>query len=315
MSLSGMRAVVTGGAGFIGSHLVRALAAANARVQVFDDLSSGSPANLPSGTVLTRGDVRDTERVRDAVAGADLVFHLAAVSSVARCQQDLHEAHTVNLGGVVSVVEAVRDAAPAAPLLFASSAAVYGVPDALPIAESAPARPRSFYGLDKLGGERVLAMASAAYGLRVAALRVFNAYGTRQDASSPYSGVISLFASRLRAGQPVTIFGDGEQTRDFIRAEDVAAHFVAGAVHLRDRPAGTSELVNVCTGTGTRIREVFDRVAALVGSAAEPDYRPARDEDIRQSVGDPTHAAALLGIPTAAAFPAGLTEFLQAADA
>ena len=307
------RVAVTGGAGFIGFHLTRALITEGAEVTVLDDLSTGRRDNLPDGIEFVKGDVRNPAVLKRVFVGADVVFHLAAIASVARCEKEVHRSHAINLGGTVAVIEAVRDAAPTAPIIYASSAAVYGIPEQLPLPETAATVPLGFYGLDKLAGENALRKATSAFCLNAVALRLFNVYGARQDPHSPYSGVISIFADRLARGLPTAIHGDGEQTRDFIRAEDVARHFAAAADMASTAPRGTFEVFNVCTGTATTINTLYGTIAAAHGIASTPVYGPPKAGDIRHSCGDRTRARARLAVGEPMVFGEGLPAYMAAA--
>lgn len=311
MTALGRRAVVTGGAGFIGSHLTRALLAAGVETTVLDDLSTGRRDNLPRGVRLVEGDVRDPAILKRVVAGTDVVFNLAAIASVARCEEELHRSHSINLGGTVAMIEAVRDTAPAAPIIYASSAAVYGHPERSPITEDAAPRPINFYGLDKLAGEKALALGASMFGLTAVALRLFNVYGARQDPRSPYSGVISKFTDRLASGVPTVIDGDGLQSRDFISVEDVAHHFVAAAEVFAAAPRGAFEVLNVCTGTGTTINALHAMIAAALGVAAPSQHAPAKSCDIRHSCGDPAKALATLALEAPTPLETGLPAYIS----
>ena len=229
--------LVTGGAGFIGSHLVHALLTCGHSVRVLDDLSTGHVGNLGGVEALAaehgahfqfiQGDVRDDVRVRDAVEGCSAVAHLAAVASVSRSVEDPEAANSVTHGGTVNVVRCAVEAQ-VARLVLASSCAIYGDAALLPVAETSPPRPLSPYATAKLAAEEVCAAAANAGQLTAACLRFFNVFGPRQDPRSEYSGVISRFMSAAAAGKAVTIFGDGQQTRDFVYVEDVAQALTLG---------------------------------------------------------------------------------------
>ena len=204
--------LVTGGCGFIGSHLCAALVARGDRVRVLDDLSTGSRANLAPGAGLVVGDVADPAVVQGAMQGVDGCFHLAAIASVERAVREWLATHRVNLSATIGVFDAARAVGPV-PVVYASSAAVYGDQETLPIAEDAPKRPLSAYGADKLGCEQQALVAGHVHQVPTMGLRFFNVFGPRQDPKSPYSGVISIFCDRLSAGQPVQVFGDGGRSR------------------------------------------------------------------------------------------------------
>lgn len=282
--------LITGGAGFIGSHLADALIARGDQVRVLDDLSTGRRDNLPLGAELVVGDVADPAVARAAMAGVDGCFHLAAIASVARAAEDWIGTNRANLVGTITVLDAARRAR--TPVVYASSAAVYGDCPIQPIAETAPKRPLSAYGADKLACELHAAVATGVHGVPTVGLRFFNVFGPRQDPASPYSGVISIFAGRARRGEPVDVFGDGGQTRDFVYVADVVAALLAAMALL---PAG-SPVFNVCTGHATSVRELATIIATLCGRPAELRPRPPREGDIRHSVGVAANARDALGL-------------------
>lgn len=302
------RFVVTGGAGFIGSHLVDALISRGHAVRVVDDLSTGRRENLHPRAEMTLGDVADPDLMRAAMQGAAGCFHLAAVASVARCNEDWIGTHRTNLGGTISVMDAARRQGNA-PVVYASSAAVYGRQHELPITESHLARPLSAYGADKLGCELHARAAFEVHGLPTAGFRFFNVYGPRQDPSSPYSGVISVFAKRIADRQRITIDGDGEQTRDFIYVGDIVRFLLAGMMEARRShgDAGAGALVlNACTGQATSVRDLARRLADVLGAPADIVHGPGRAGDIRESLGDPGRAARVLGIRAETSLAEGL---------
>ena len=284
--------LVTGGAGFIGSHLVDRLLAAGHRVRVLDDLSTGSRANLDPACELVAADVTDADAVRAAFAGVAGCFHLAAVASVARSNEDWIGTHRANATGTVTVLDAARMAG-GVPVVYASSAAVYGEQGEGMIAETAPLAPRTAYGADKLGSELHARVAFEVHRVPTLGFRFFNVYGPRQDPSSPYSGVISLFAARLSAGQPLRIHGDGGQTRDFVFVADVVERLVRGMELLRQEPQ--ADVLNVCTGHATSIRGLAGVLTELAGRPVAFEFGPARPGDIRASLGDPRAARRKLG--------------------
>ncbi|MGH7209981.1 MAG: NAD-dependent epimerase/dehydratase family protein, partial [Acetobacteraceae bacterium] len=210
------RYLVTGGCGFIGSHLCDALLAHGHAVRVLDDLSTGRRENLPPAAELIVGDVGDAALAAHALDGVSGCFHLAAIASIERGVQDWPGTHRVNLSATVGLLDAIRRLPAPVAFVCASSAAVYGDCDRLPLDEDAPARPLSAYGADKLGCELHARVAAHVFAVPTVGLRFFNVYGPRQDPRSPYSGVISIFCDRLRRGAPIDLFGDGEQTRDFV---------------------------------------------------------------------------------------------------
>ena len=281
--------LVTGGAGFIGSHLCDALLARGKAVRVLDNLSTGRQENVPREAELVVGDAADPDTVRAAADSIDGCFHLAAVASVARGVEDWLGTHRANLTATITVFDALRGKK--VPVIYASSAAVYGDSPMQPISEDAPTRPLSAYGADKLGCELHALVASQVHGVPTVGLRFFNVYGPRQDPKSPYSGVISIFSERLRRGLPIEIHGDGGQTRDFVYVADIVATLIAAMDRL---PPG-APVMNVCTGRARSIRNLADTIAALLGNEPQIRYAPARPGDIRTSVGDPTKLRQSLG--------------------
>ena len=277
-----MLVLVTGGAGFIGSHVVANLAARGHAVRVLDDLSSGHRENVPEGIELRVGSITDIHAVRAAVDRVDVVVHLAAIASVVRSVQAPSAAHQVNLAGTVTLAEAAS-AAGVAKLIYASSAAVYGTVERETHDENDQPAPITPYAIDKLSGEHYLRFFALQHALDVRTLRFFNVYGPRQLASSPYAGVIARFATAVLQGQPVTVYGDGEQTRDFIAVDDVAA-IVTRHVEQALTPS-LMRIMNVCNGTRTSLHDLIDTVSRVVGQVPKVRYEPARDGDIRHSRG------------------------------
>ncbi len=299
------RYLITGGAGFIGSHLADALIADGETVRVLDDLSTGRRDNLPPAAELVVGDVADPATVRAAMDGVDGCFHLAAIASVARAAEDWLGTNRVNLVGTIAVLDAARAAR--TPVVYASSAAVYGDCPVQPITEAAPTRPLSAYGADKLACELHAQVATGVHSVPTVGLRFFNVFGPRQDPGSPYSGVISIFAGRLQRGDPIDVLGDGAQTRDFVYVADVVAALRAAMARL---PPG-SPVFNVCTGRPTSVRDLAATLAALCGRAPEVRLRPPREGDIRHSVGAPEAAQRALGLAPPVALRDGLARVLD----
>lgn len=310
--------LVTGGAGFIGSHLVDALLGAGHAVVVLDDLSTGKRENLPRDVEFRHGSITDPRAMRAALAGAQGCFHLAAIASVARASEDWLTTHQTNLGGLIVLFEAIRALPAPIPVVYASSAAVYGDSAALPITEGAAKNPLSAYGADKLGCELHALVASHVHGIPTTGLRFFNVYGPRQDPRSPYSGVISIFCERLRKGAPVEIFGDGGQTRDFIFVADVVAALRAAMANLTsDAAQGASQkapVFNICTGTAISVRDLAGSVAELCGRELIPRPAPPRLGEIRHSLGAPDSARAALGLGDPIPLKQGLAAVLDWLD-
>jgi UDP-glucose 4-epimerase len=285
--------LVTGGAGFMGSNLIDALLDQGHKVRAFDDLSSGNLANVPCGAEFLEGDVTDPADVARAFEDIDGCFHLAAIASVVRSNNEWLRTHQVNLTGTINVFDQARRSRGRAeiPVIYASTAAVYGDSGNLPVSEQRLVDPLSAYGADKYACELHARVAGAVHGVPTIGLRFFNLYGPRQDRRSPYSGVIAIFADRLANAAPVEIFGDGQQVRDFTYVGDAVSAL------CRALPAASirAPVFNVCTGRGTTVRGLAETMAALYGVELLIDYRPARLGEVRVSVGDPHHAAETLG--------------------
>lgn len=305
-----MRYLVTGGCGFIGSHLCDALLQQGHSVLVLDDLSTGRMENLADGAELLVGDVADSIAVRSAMADVDGCFHLAAVSSVERSMNDWIRCHRVNQQGTVNVLDAARPQGGRGPtpVVLASSAAVYGDNATQPLDENATPRPISAYGADKLGSENHARVAWLAHGVPTASLRFFNVYGPRQSPDSPYSGVISIFIDRLLKQEPLTIFGDGRQTRDFIYVGDVVRYLTSVMGNLKSE----AKVFNVCTGQTTSIGQLAWVLSIVAGVNAEVRYEPARRGDISTSLGDPKKAAKHTGLGAHMELGTGLKVTLEA---
>lgn len=299
--------LVTGGAGFIGSHLVEALLARGDAVAILDDLSTGRPGNLPPGVDLLQGDLLDAGLLARGLRGARGVFHLAATVSVELCIRDPLAAHRVNLTGTLAVLDAAR-AAGHLPVVLASSAAVYGDGGDRPCAEDRLPAPISPYGADKLGAEHHAGAFHAVHGLPSASLRFFNVYGPRQDPRSPYAGVISRFAANLREGRPHTVYGDGLQTRDFVYVADVVRALLAAQDLLARAPQAL--VANVCTGRATSLLDLAAALDRLAGATTPVERQPPRRGDIRHSLGSPDRMQALLGLRAETSLDEGLARLL-----
>jgi UDP-glucose 4-epimerase len=299
--------LVTGGAGFIGSHLCEALLARGDTVRVLDDLSTGHHRNLPAGTTLIEGDVADAAAVGQAMDGVDGCFHLAAIASVEKGITDWLGTHHANSTGTITVFDAIRRQGSKIPVVYASSAAVYGDAATVPIAEIEPCTPLSAYGADKYSCELHARVASHVHGIPTAGLRFFNVYGPRQDPNSPYSGVISIFCERIAAGASIKIFGDGQQTRDFVYVADVVRALLAS---MALRPAD-SPVFNVCTGVPTSVEALAHLIAELAGKNLDVQTQPPRAEEIRHSLGVPTLADTVLGLSERVPLRTGLGKVLE----
>jgi UDP-glucose 4-epimerase len=296
--------LVTGGAGFLGSHLVDALLRQGHLVRVLDDLSSGHRQNLPRRIEFLHGDITDPTTVEEAFEGVDACFHLAAIASVACSNREWLRTHEVNLAGTLNIFNQARRLRHRReiPIVYASSAAIYGDCSTVPIGEDTPVAPLSAYGADKSACELHARVAGAVHKIPTVGLRFFNLYGPRQDAQSPYSGVIALFADRLRLGEPVEIFGDGAHVRDFTYVGDAV-----GALDRALTAATTSAPVfNICTGKGTSVRALAETMAELYQTDLTAYYSPARWGDVRISVGNPRRAAEQLSFRAKTALADGL---------
>ncbi|MFK0088946.1 NAD-dependent epimerase/dehydratase family protein [Pseudomonas sp. NPDC090755] len=274
--------LITGGAGFIGSHLSDALLEKGYAVRILDDLSTGKPGNLQMDNPrleLIEGDVADADLVQRAAAGCRAVVHLAAVASVQASVDDPVKTHQSNFIGTLNVCEAMRING-IKRVLFASSAAVYGNNgEGLAIAEDTPKAPLTPYAVDKLAGEQYLDFYRRQHGLEPVVFRFFNIFGPRQDPSSPYSGVISIFCERALKGQPITLFGDGEQTRDFVYVGDL----VTVMVQALEQAQVEEGAVNIGLSKATSLNQLLEALKSVVGELPAISHGPARAGDIRHS--------------------------------
>ena len=287
-----MKALVTGGAGFIGSHIVDRLLQDGHDVVVLDDFSTGHRENLADNPKLqiVEGDIGHFDTVIDCMQDVDWVFHKAAVASVPKTVNDPVGSSAVNYQGTLHVLEAARQNG-AKRVVFASSAALYGDEPTLPKVETMLPVTLSPYAVDKLASEYACGMYTKLYGLETVSLRYFNVYGPRQDPSSPYSGVISIFADRLNQGATPTIFGDGEQTRDFVFVSDVVEANMRAV--SRDQPVG--QVINIATGLKITLNELLKTFCDIKQVAFNADYQDPRQGDIKESYANVDKAATILG--------------------
>jgi len=295
--------LVTGGAGFIGSHLSEELVRRGHRVRVADSLITGKRDNLAhiSGVDFLEGDLADLEVARRAVEGCDFVLHQAAIPSVPRSVKDPLTSNRANVDATLNVLVASRDAG-VKRLVFAASSSAYGDTPTLPKHEKMPTNPLSPYALQKVIGEEYLRMFTRLYGLETVAIRYFNVFGPRQDPTSPYSGVISVFAAALLENRPPTIFGDGTQTRDFT----YVANVVDGVLRACQAPGASGEVINVATGGRISLNQLFEEMRKMVGGTVSPIYAEGRKGDVRDSQADITKARDLLGYEPIVSFEEGL---------
>lgn len=302
-------ALVTGGAGFIGSHLVDRLVAEGYRVRVLDDFSSGRESNLgpPRGAVeLIRGDVCDAVTVERAVEDCELVFHEAAVPSVPRSVAEPLRTNHVNIDGTLLLLESARRAG-VRRLVFAASSSAYGDTPTLPKVETMPPMPLSPYGLQKYAGEVYCQLYTQLYGFETVALRYFNIYGARQDPQSEYAAVIPRFVTACLAGERPRIYGDGEQTRDFTYVADaVQANWLAAFA-----PKAVGLVINVAGGRRVSLNQLFASVKKATGASVEPVYAPGRAGDVRDSLADLARARACLGYEPAVSLDEGIARTIE----
>jgi nucleoside-diphosphate-sugar epimerase len=284
--------LVTGGAGFIGSHLCEELVRRGERVRVVDSLITGKRANLAHlpAVEFLEGDLADIGVAHPAAAGADYVLHQAAIPSVPRSVSDPVTSNRANIDATLNILVAARDAG-VKRLVYAGSSSAYGDQPTLPKREDMPTRPLSPYALQKLVGEQYLSLFTTLYGLDTVTTRYFNVFGPRQDPSSPYSGVISLFIRALLEGRQPVIYGDGEQTRDFT----YVANVVDGVLRACHAPGVAGEMMNVATGGRISLNELLRTLCDLVGVKTEAVFKDPRAGDVRDSQADIARAKALTG--------------------
>ena len=312
------RYLVTGGAGFIGSHLVERLLARGDDVRVVDNLSTGKVTNLDAAVAAARaagaagvpefieGDLADPDVAARSASGMDYVLHQAAMPSVPRSVSDPISSNRANIDGTLNVLVAARDAG-VKRLVFAGSSSVYGDAAELPKREDMPARPLSPYALQKLVGEQYLSLFTSLYGLETVSTRYFNVFGPRQDPSSPYSGVISLFVRAALDGTAPTIHGDGGQTRDFT----YVANVVDGVLRAVTAPGVAGDVINVATNGRVSLNQLWDEVQRLLGTSLIATYGPTRAGDVRDSQAAIDKASRLLGYQPIVPFEEGLRRTVE----
>ncbi len=300
--------LVTGGAGFIGSHLAEELATRGHTVRIADSLITGKRSNIEhlAGVDFRHGDLADLDFARDVVTGCEYVLHEAAIPSVARSVVDPVTSHRANVDATLNVLVAAREAG-VQRVVFAGSSSVYGDTAVLPKRETMPVNPLSPYALQKAIGEQYLHLFSSLYGLSTVTTRYFNVFGPRQDPSSAYSGVISQFATALLQNRPPTIYGDGEQTRDFT----YIANVVDGVLRACSVPAADGQTFNVATNCRVSLNELFQRMKALVGASVDVIYEAARLGDVRHSQADISKAKEVLEYEPRVSLDEGLSRTIE----
>lgn len=304
-----MRYLVTGGAGFIGSHLVQTLLEQGAQVRVLDNFSTGRRENLEGvldDIEMLEADLRNADKLAEAVQGVEVIFHEAAFVSVPQSMEQPQACLDVNVTGTLLLFEAARRAG-VRRVVFASSAAVYGDSTEMPLKENGPLKPLSPYAASKHVDEIYGRLYTDAFGLEVAALRYFNVYGPRQRPDSMYAAAVPIFIRRLLDGLPITIYGDGGQTRDLINIRDVVrANLAASEVS-----SAPGQVFNICTGTETRILDLVQVLQGLFPGAPEPVFAGPRPGDIYRSIGSPHKAAERMGFRAEIALEQGLRESVE----
>lgn len=301
--------LVTGGGGFIGSHLAEALVKRGKSVRVLDNFSTGHRANLDhlAGKIeLIEGDIRNEATLQQACAGIDVVFHEAAIPSVPRSVREPEVNHDVNVNGTFRVLLAARDAG-VRRVVYAASSSAYGEIGTSAKIEDQTPNPLSPYAVAKLVGEYYCQVFASVYGLETVALRYFNVFGPRQDPSSPYSGVISKFVTSLLTGQAPKIFGDGEQSRDFTYIGNV----IDANMRAAESAAAVGHVINVGTASRTTLNQLLAELQQIIGTTLTPEYAEPRAGDVRHSLADLTRAAELLGYEPQTDLPTGLRQTVE----
>jgi nucleoside-diphosphate-sugar epimerase len=305
------RVLVTGGAGFIGSNLVRGLLEQGDEVRVLDNFSTGNRANLDGLDVdIVEGELRSYERVHNAVRGRELVYHLGALGSVPRSVQDPLTSSAVNVEGTLNVLLAARDEG-VRRVVYSSSSSVYGNSGELPRTEAMPTDPISPYGVAKLAAERYCVSFSRVYhGFETVVLRYFNVFGPRQSPFSQYAAVVPLFVTAIREGRPVTIFGDGEQSRDFTFVGNV----VDATIRAGEATGASGQIFNVAAGSPGSVNLLADTIGRILGLPVEKEYRDPRPGDVRHSWAEVSLAERVLGYRPTVDLEDGLRRTIESLD-
>lgn len=302
-----MKYLVTGGAGFIGSHITRALLQQGAQVRVLDNFSSGKRENLKGLDVeLIEGDLRDASRVAEAVRGVNIIFHEAAFVSVPESMEKPQECFDVNVTGTSILFEAARKAG-VQRAVVASSAAVYGDSTAMPLVENTPLKQLSPYASSKRVDEMYAELYTNSFGFEVAALRYFNVYGPRQRPDSMYAAAVPIFIRRMLDNKPITIYGDGGQSRDLVNVKDVVQANLLASQH----PSAPGQIFNVCTGVETRLLDLLDILYEIFPNAPKHIHAEPRAGDIYRSIGTPQKAQDVLGYKPSVTLADGIYEAVQ----
>ena len=297
--------LVTGGCGFIGSHLVDSLIKDGHTVRILDDFSTGRCENVQHNCEIISGDVGNSALVALSMENMDACYHLAAIASIQQSNEKWVATHKTNLTGTINVFNAARNKK--IPVVYASSAAVYGDNAEMPLKEHSELRPLTAYGADKLGSELHARVATLVHGVPTVGLRFFNVYGPRQDPSSPYSGVISIFIKRLFENNSLTIFGDGEQTRDFVYVADVVRMLRSAMENIGSVPT----VFNVCTGEAISINKLAKIMLSISCLNVSVEHKKTRKGDIRSSVGDPSRTKRLLAVSAQVTLVEGLRKIID----
>lgn len=305
------RYLVTGGCGFIGSHLVDTLIEQGHEVIILDDLSTGKVENVNPGATFIIGCTVDYDTVESAFHNIDGCFHLAAVASVEKSITDWTNTHKVNVTSAVNIFQAASKQNPPTPVVYTSSAAVYGNCEIIPISENVRIDPLTAYGADKFSCDLHGRVAWNVHKVPNIGMRPFNVYGPRQDPHSPYSGVISIFTNLILSGNEITVYGDGEQVRDFVYVSDAVKAFTAAMKNLEDGSKNSEhQEINLCTGRATSINKLTEIISDIAGCRLRRIHDEPRKGDIRISIGDPTFLESRLNLKLETTLEEGLTNML-----